>query len=212
MSYIKNIARLLTEDPDVFRKNVVLAVHPNYVVDAVVFASTDKDYGPQRLQMLKNYIDRFKRFIDGQISSGSTVIITMIGDAMQLDTWYDPRNHYEDEGQVDPVKMGMEQEEVGSLHQDLKDYIHEKASLPNVYVVSERLAGDACRTGKLDDMLEGADELSVVGGHLTGCLSRTVEMLRKRPDGPEVSIITELTFDDDENFWKRASADYFNQS
>ena len=107
----------------------------------------------------------------------------------------------------------MEQEEVIGLHQDLMDYVYEKAALPNVHVVPERLAGEACRKGQLDHLLKGASEVSVLGGHLTGCLDKTIESMKQRAEGPNVNVVTELTFDDDENFWKRMSADdYFTSN
>jgi len=61
--------------------------------------------------------------------------------------------------------MGMEQEKVHQLHQDLMDYIHQLSGDPNVYVVPEEEAGAACRQGKLDHILNNVDEIQVIGGN-----------------------------------------------
>jgi len=187
-------------------KSVVLAVHPNYIVDAVAAASSKhaenpEKFGPHRMKMLKKYIDRFKRFVDGKKNSGATVIITTMGEPYQLHDWYDHKSHWE---KADVIKMGMEQEEVYQYHQDLMDYIYQIASEPNVYVFPEKSAGDACKNGKLDRILDHADEMLVIGGNLSGCLRNTVKMIGKRPNGPAVKIVRELSFDDDSEFWGRS--------
>jgi hypothetical protein len=203
----KIIAEMLTDDPDVFHKSVVLAVHPNFVVDAAQAASskfTDNPgkHGPHRLKILKNYVNRFKRFISGKQSSGATIIITLMGDPYSLDSWYDEIGHWE---KADPIKMGMEQEEVYQLHQDLMDFIYQLAAESNVYVIPEKSAGAACRQGKLDHILDDADEMQVIGGNLKGCLNYTVKSISKRPNGPSIKIVKELSFDDNMEFWDRNS-------
>ena len=65
MNTIDQIATLLTEDPDVIYQRAVLAVHPNHVVDAVsaaasVYSVNPALYGPNRLKVLLNYIEKFK--------------------------------------------------------------------------------------------------------------------------------------------------------
>ena len=126
-----------------------------------------------------------------------------MGDPYQLDNWHDPKAHYK---KNDAEKMGMEQDEVHALHQDLMDYIYERAANPNVIVTKETSAGDACRSGKLNHFFDGADEIQVVGGNLTGCLKQTVKALSRDIEGPSVRIVRELTFDDDPEFWKRATS------
>lgn len=188
-------------------RSVVFAVHPNYVVDAASAASSKwaenpEKHGPNRMKILKNYIDRFKRFIQGKHNSGATIVITTMGEPYTLNNWHDEKSHWE---KADPIKMGMEQEEVYQLHQDLMDFIYELASSPNVFVVAEREAGAACRQGRLDHILDRADELQIIGGNLSGCLRNTVKNISKRPNGPSISIVKELSFDDDPSFWSRES-------
>lgn len=53
---ISTIAKMLTEDPDVFSKPVVFAVHPNYIVDAAQaaaskWAETPEKHGPNRVRV-----------------------------------------------------------------------------------------------------------------------------------------------------------------
>lgn len=194
MDPVQIIAELLTEDPDIFNKIIILAVHPNYVIDAAAQADSSEEYKPHRLNILKNYISRFKNYINKQKQSGATIIITTLGNPYYLDVW-------QSEG-TDTIEGGMEQEEVYQLHQDLMDYIHQLANDPKVYITPEEYAGAACRQGKLDHILNDVDEVQVIGGNLTGCLKNTVEALGKRPSGPTTRIVHELSFDDDPKFWK----------
>jgi hypothetical protein len=187
--------------------SVVFAVHPNYVIDAASAASSKwaddpEKYGPQRMKILKTYIDRFKRYMSGQHNSGATIVVTTMGNPYTLDNWHDEKSHWE---KADVVKMGMEQEEVYQLHQDLMDFIYQLASSPNVYVVPEKEAGAACREGMLDFVLDRADELQIIGGNLSGCLRHTMKSISKRPNGPSINIVRELSFDDDPEFWERSS-------
>ena len=183
--------------------SIILAVHPNYVIDAAgaassKYADSPEKFGPHRMKILKNYINRFKRFIAGQQNSGATIIITTMGEPYQLHHWHDEISHWE---KADVVKMGMEQEEVYQLHQDLMDFIHQLAAENNVYVVPENEAGAACREGRLDHVLDNADEMQIIGGNLSGCLRHTVKEISKRPNGPAIRVVKELSFDDDPKFW-----------
>lgn len=221
MNHIYTIAEMLTDDPDVFHQTVVIAVHPDHVIDASaaaasVYGEQPEIYGPHRLAILKSYIDKFKKFMLKQKANGAKIVITLMGKPSQLEGWYDKKAHWKvkripkagggykyDESNVDHVKMGMEQEEVGQLHQDLIDFINQLSVDPNVDVVSEEGAGAACNRGELNHILKDADEILVIGGNLTGCLENTVRFLAKHPNGPKTKIVNELTFDDDSGFWKR---------
>lgn len=185
--------------------SVVFAVHPNYIIDAASAASSKwadspEKYGPHRMKILKNYINRFKRFLDGKVNAGSMIVITTMGEPYSLHNWHDEKSHWE---KADAIKMGMEQEEVYQLYKDLMDYIYQLASEPNVYVVPEESAGDACKLGRLDHVLDRADEVLIIGGNLSGCLRHTIKTISKRPNGPSIRVMRELTFDDDPEFWGR---------
>ena len=186
--------------------SVVFAVHPNYIVDAASAASSKwsdspEKYGPHRMKILKNYINRFKRFISGKHNNGATIVITTMGEPYSLHDWHDEKLHWE---KADVSKMGIEQEEVYKLHKDLMDFIYQLSADPNVHIIPEKDAGAACRQGRLDHILDRADELQIIGGNLSGCLRNTVKSISKRPNGPSINIVRELSFDDDSDFWERS--------
>ena len=196
---------MLTEDPDVFSRPVVFAVHPNYIIDAAQaaaskWAKNPEKHGPNRMKILTTYVNRFKRFIDGQLSNGATIIITTMGDPIQLDNWYDEKAHWE---KTDLIEMEKEQAKVHNIHTELMNYISEISTSSNVFVMPETSAGDACEQGKLDHVLDDTEEVLIIGGNLSGCLKNTVKNISKRPNGPSIKVVKELTFDDNPEFWNR---------
>jgi nicotinamidase-related amidase len=206
---IDQIADLLTEDPDIFTNKVVLAVHPNHVIDAASAASSrwgpsPQIHGPYRLKILLNYIEKFKRFITQQRRAGSTIIVTFLDkQPATLEAWYDEGEHWQGkypdkEPVADVVKLGMEQENVSQAHQDLMDFIHQH---DDIHTVVEHDAGGACKDGRLQHILKGADEVVLIGGNLTGCLKNTLKALESQ--GLTVNVYEHLTFDDDPSFWER---------
>lgn len=186
-------------------KTVVLAVHPNYVVDAAAAASSKygnqpEKHGPNRLKILINYVNQFKTYISDQLRAGSTIVITLMGEPYQLKNWHDPKSHWE---QTNKEKQEAEQEQVIRIHQDLMDFIDKIGQHPNVHIVSEDAAGDACKNGELNNILSNANQMFIIGGNLTGCLSNTLKALSTTMNKLNVEVLEKLTFDDDPKFWSR---------
>lgn len=193
---------------EMISNSIILAVHPHYVIDAASAAASrwsesPQKYGPQRMQILINYIKKFKIFIRNKAEQNVLIIITSMGEPITLHNWYDQEAHWEQE--TDKVKIGQEQEQVYQIYKDLVDFIHEIAHNQNVHIMSEDQAGQILNSEKFINVIKKAktNKIQILGGNLSGCLQRSIKMIEKLPNPPEIHVVTELTFDDDSKFWDR---------
>lgn len=203
MNQIDFIADLLTEDPDLIlegKSRVVIAVHPNYVIDAVAQAASkfadDTSYRDYRAAMMLNYNRVFKDFMNSRLTS--TIIITRLKrPPSAVKNWYTSSDEISD-----PTQLNQEKIVAMDAYQDLEDYLAELRTYDNVVFYDEEQTGDSCQ--HFSNLLRQADFIEVVGGNLSGCLAGMLDKMRAYAR-TEIRVVEAVTFDDDVAFWRRMS-------